>query len=160
MFKSVVADICCIFNASTLAHAQLQLDTLIEKYRRSAPEHSNCMRIPMPDGFEVFYLRQDKRRRLRTSNAYENLNNQIERRTKIAEVFHTQANSILRLSTVILIEISKELEASKLTLSPRTNTLVKRINNYKALSSSLDKLTGEKLLSTACSDCAQASGQL
>ena len=116
MRKSVAADIRSIFNASTLAHAEQQLDILIDKYSKSAPDLSNWMQAAIPEGLEVFNLPEHKRRRLRTSNACENLNTQIKRRTKVAGLF-PNTDSILRLSTAILMEISEEWETGKAYIS-------------------------------------------
>ena len=104
MRKSMAADIRSIFNASTRAHAEELLGILIDKYTKSAPELSNWMQTAIPEGLEVFSLPEHKRRRLRTSNACENLNTQIKRRTKVAGLF-PNTDSILRLSTAILMEI-------------------------------------------------------
>jgi len=109
---TVAADIRSIFNASTLDHAEQQLDILIDKYRKIAPELSNWMQVSIPEGLEVFNLPEHKRRRLRTSNACESLNTQIKRRTKVAGLF-PNTDSILRLSTAILMEISEEWETGK-----------------------------------------------
>lgn len=109
---TVAADIRSIFNASTLDHAEQQLDILIDKYRKIAPELSNWMQVSIPEGLEVFNLPEHTRRRLRTSNACESLNTQIKRRTKVAGLF-PNTDSILRLSTAILMEISEEWETGK-----------------------------------------------
>jgi putative transposase len=116
MRKSVAADIRSIFNASTLAHAEELLGILIDKYSKSAPELSNWMQTAIPEGLEVFSLPEHKRRRLRTSNACENLNTQIKRRTKVAGLF-PNTDSILRLSNAILMEISEEWETGKAYIS-------------------------------------------
>ena len=64
------------------------------------------------DGLNIFCLPQSKRERLRTSNMCETLNTQIKRRTKVAGLF-PNTNSILRLVTAILMEISEEWETGK-----------------------------------------------
>ena len=116
MRKPVAADISTVFNADTRAHADLRLDDLVEKYAKSAPELSNWMQTAIPEGLEVFNLPEHKRKRLRTSNAAETLNTQIKRRTKVAGLF-PNTDSILRLVTAILIEISEEWETGKAYLS-------------------------------------------
>lgn len=116
MRKPVAADIRSVFNADTRAHADLRLDDLVEKYAKSAPELSNWMQTAIPEGLQVFNLPEHKRKRLRTSNAAETLNTQIKRRTKVAGLF-PNTDSILRLVTAILIEISEEWETGKAYLS-------------------------------------------
>ncbi len=72
----------------------------------------------MPEGFTVFALPEAHRKRLRTSNACENVNNQIKKCTRVVGLFPSE-ESLLRLVTGILIEISESWETGKayLTLS-------------------------------------------
>lgn len=112
MREAVGADIRTVFNAPDLAHAEAQLDTIIEKYSKSAPELSAWMQTAIPEGLEVFNLPEHKRKRLRTSNACETLNTQIKRRTKVAGLF-PNTDSILRLVTAIPMEVSEEWETGK-----------------------------------------------
>ena len=116
MRESVAADIRTVFNADSLAHAQDRLDTLVDKYSKSAPELSAWMQTAIPEGLEVFNLPEHIRKRLRTSNACETLNTQIKRRTKVAGLF-PNTDSILRLTTAILMEISEEWETGKAYLT-------------------------------------------
>jgi transposase-like protein len=116
MRAPVAADIRTVFNADTLAHAEERLEALIEKYAKSAPELSNWMQTAIPEGLQVFNLPEHKRKRLRTSNACETLNTQIKRRTKVAGLF-PNTDSILRLVTAIVMEISEEWETGKAYLS-------------------------------------------
>ena len=116
MRESVAADIRSLFNADTLALAEAKLDDLVEKYHKSAPDLSNWMQKAIPEGLQVFNLPENKRKRLRTSNACETLNSQIKRRTRVAGLF-PNTDSILRLVTAILMEISEEWETGKAYLS-------------------------------------------
>lgn len=120
MRETVAADIRTVFNADSLAHAQERLDALVEKYRKTAPELSTWMENAIPEGLSVFDLPEQKRKRLRTSNACETLNTQIKRRTKVAGLF-PNTDSILRLVTAILIEISEEWETGKAYLKNNKN---------------------------------------
>jgi len=116
MRESVAADIRSIFNADTLAHAEARLDALVEQYNKSAPDLSTWMQKAIPEGLQVFNLPENKRKRLRTSNACETLYSQIKRRTRVAGLF-PNTDSILRLVTAILMEISEEWETGKAYLS-------------------------------------------
>jgi transposase-like protein len=116
MREPVAADIRSVFNAESLAHAEAKLDTLVEKYSKSAPELSRWMQTAIPEGLQVFSLPEHKRKRLRTSNACETLNTQIKRRTRVAGLF-PNTDSILRLVTAILMEVSEEWETGKAYLS-------------------------------------------
>lgn len=116
MREPVAADIRSVFNAESLAHAEAKLDTLVEKYSKSAPDLSRWMQTAIPEGLQVFSLPEPKRKRLRTSNACETLNTQIKRRTRVAGLF-PNTDSILRLVTAILMEVSEEWETGKAYLS-------------------------------------------
>lgn len=116
MREPVAADIRSVFNAESLAHAEAKLDTLVEKYSKSAPELSRWMQTAIPEGLQVFSLPEHKRKRLRTSNACETLNTQIKRRTRVAGLF-PNTDSILRLVTAILMEVSEEWETGKAYLT-------------------------------------------
>ena len=112
MRESVAADIRTVFNADSLALAEERLRVLVEKYAKSAPQLSVWMETALPEGLTVFSLPEHKRKRLRTSNMSESINTQIKRRTKVAGLF-PNTNSILRLVTAILMEISEEWETGK-----------------------------------------------
>ena len=116
MRESVAADIRTIFNADSLALAEERLRVLTQKYSKNAPQLSVWMENAIPEGLTIFGLPEHKRKRLRTSNMSENLNEQIKRRTKVAGLF-PNTNSILRLVSAILMEISEEWETGKAYLS-------------------------------------------
>ena len=117
MREPVAADIRTIFNADSLALAEERLRVLTDKYAKSAPRLSEWMQTAIPEGLTVFNLPEHKRKRLRTSNMSETLNTQIKRRTKVAGLF-PNTDSILRLVTAILMEISEEWETGKAYLNP------------------------------------------
>ncbi|MBC8190566.1 MAG: transposase [Puniceicoccaceae bacterium] len=77
---------------------------------------SNWMQTAIPEGLQIFALPEHKRKRLRTSNACETLNTQIKRRTRVAGLF-PNTDSILRLTTAILMEVSEEWETGKAYIS-------------------------------------------
>jgi putative transposase len=112
MKKEVAADIRNIFNSPDLAHAQLLLDEVVEKYAKTAAQLSTWMENNIPEGFTVFSLPENVRKRLRTSNMCENINSQISRRTRVVGLFPNEA-SLLRLVTAVLMEISEGWETGK-----------------------------------------------
>ena len=71
----------------------------------------------IPEGFAVFDLPEAYRRKLRTSNACETLNSQIKRRTRVVGLFPSE-ESLERLVTAVLIEISEAWESGKSYLKP------------------------------------------
>ena len=116
MKSDVAADIRDIFNAPSLKEAQRLLNLTVEKYAKTQSNLSAWMEDNLPEGFTVFMLPPEARKRLRTSNAAENLHRQIRRRTKVAGLFPNE-NSLLRLVSAILSEISDEWETGKVYLN-------------------------------------------
>jgi len=119
MKKEVASDIRKIFDALDFAHAELMLETTVKKYEQSAPKLSTWMEHNIPEGLTIFTLPENVRKRLRTSNMCENLNSQINRRTRVVGLFPNEA-SLLRLVTAVLMEISEGWETGKTYLKITT----------------------------------------
>lgn len=116
MRKGVASDIRNIFNAPDQAEAQRLLDFSIEKYKKSASKLSDWMETNIPEGFTVFSLPENHRKKLRSTNMVERLNREIKRRTRVATLFPNEA-SLLRLVSAILSETSEEWETGRRYLS-------------------------------------------
>ncbi len=116
MRKGVASDIRNIFNAPDQAEAQRLLDFSIEKYKKSASKLSEWMETNIPEGFAVFSLPENQRKKLRSTNMVERLNREIKRRTRVATLFPNEA-SLLRLVSAILSETSEEWETGRRYLS-------------------------------------------
>ena len=65
----------------------------------------------------VFAFLEAHRKRLRTSNSCENVKGQIKKRTRVVGLFPSE-ESLLRLVTGVLIEISETWETGKTYLTP------------------------------------------
>lgn len=120
MKKKVASDIRKIFDSADLPHAELMLETMVGKYSKSAPELARWMEHNIPEGLTIFGFPENVRKRLRTSNMCENLNSQINRRTRVVGLFPNEA-SLLRLVTAVLMEISEAWETGKTYLSITTS---------------------------------------
>ncbi len=116
MRKKVANDIRNIFNAPNQPEAQRLLDLSIEKYKKSASKLSVWMETNIPQGFTVFSLPENQRKKLRSTNMVERLNREIKRRTRVATLFPNEA-SLLRLVSAILAETSEEWETGRRYLS-------------------------------------------
>lgn len=112
MRKGVASDIRNIFNAPDKTEAQRLLDLSIEKYKKSASKLSEWMETNIPEGFAVFKLPENQRKKLRSTNMVERLNREIKRRTRVATLFPNEA-SLLRLVSAILSETSEEWETGR-----------------------------------------------
>ncbi len=105
-----------IFGAPDQAEAERQLDLLVERYRKSAPQLAVWAEENIPEGFAVFDLPAGHRKRLRTTNGLERLNKEIRRRTRVATLFPNEA-SLERLVSALLVEISEEWETGRIYIS-------------------------------------------
>lgn len=105
----VAAELREIFQAQSQALAETLLKAMVSKYAKSAPELSDWLEHNIPEGFAVFSLPKEHRKRLRTSNAAERVSQELKRRTRVARIF-TNPASLLRLVTAILLDISEEWE--------------------------------------------------
>jgi transposase-like protein len=91
MRGEVAADIRSIFNAPDLDEANHLLEKLFKKYEKKAPRLANWPEENLTEGFTVFSLPSSHRRRLRTTNLIERLNQEIRRRTRVARLFPNKA---------------------------------------------------------------------
>lgn len=114
--KTVAADIRAVFNAPSLEEAKRLLAKIIEKYSKTQAKLAAWMEDNIPEGLTVFHLPEHMRHRLRTSNMNENLNKQIRARTRIAGLFPNE-ESLLRLVSAVVSEISEEWEIGKIYLN-------------------------------------------
>lgn len=112
MRSEVAADIRAIFNAPDLDEANHLLEKLIRKYEKKSPKLANWAEENLPEGFTVFSLPASHRRRLRTTNLVERLNEEIRRRTRVARLFPNEA-SCLRLVSAILMEVAEEWQTAE-----------------------------------------------
>ena len=116
MRKEAGRDLRDIFNAPDAREAQRRLSGAVEKYRDKAPRLSEWMEKNIPEGFAVFALPAEHRRQMRTTNGLENLNRQIKRRTRVAGLFPNE-ESLLRLASAVVMEISDEWESGRVYLT-------------------------------------------
>ena len=115
MRAEVAQDIRSILNAPDLDEAERLLAKTVMKYESKASRLAQWMQSNLPDGFTIFKLPQYQRRRLRSTNMLERLNKEIKRRTRVATLFPNE-QSLLRLVSAILMEISDEWEAGRIYL--------------------------------------------
>jgi transposase-like protein len=112
MRAEVTASLRAVFDAPDRAEAQRQLDLAVKKDRAKAPRLAEWLELNVPEGLTVFALPAGHRRRLRTSNMLERLNEEIRRRTRVAGLSPNEA-SALRLVSAVLMEISEGWESGR-----------------------------------------------
>lgn len=110
--KQITADLKGVFDAADQHAADAQLKRVAQKYRESTPKLAAWIEENVPEGLTVFRVPPTHRRRLRTSNMLERLNQELKRRTRTATLFPNEA-SLLRLVSAVLMEQSQEWETGK-----------------------------------------------
>jgi len=118
MREGVATAIRDIFNASCTREAEERLSRMIETYRKSAPALARWAEENIPEGLVVIRAPASHRRRLRTTNCVERVNEEIKRRTRVARLFPNE-DSLLRLVSAVLSEISEEWETGRAYLNMR-----------------------------------------
>jgi len=103
MREEVTGDIRSIFNARDGQAAGKIAKEIVLKYENSAPEFSDWLDENIEEALTVFNYPKQHRKRIRTVNGVERLNEEIKRRTKVARIF-PNPQSCLRLITAILVE--------------------------------------------------------
>ena len=91
----------------------------MKKYRATAPKLADWLEANVAEGLAVFAVPRSHRRRLRTSNMLERLNQELKRRTRVAGLFPNDA-WLLRLVSAVLMEVSEDWETNRkyLTMGP------------------------------------------
>jgi putative transposase len=119
MRAGVAEGVRAVFDAPDRPEAERQLGIVVKRYRTTAPGLADWLEANIPEGLTVFALPAGHRRRLRTSNMLERLNEEIKRRTRVAGLFPNDA-SALRLVSAVLMEISEDWETNRkyLTMEP------------------------------------------
>ncbi len=101
-----------IFTAPDRDEAQRLLDKAVDRYQKSASKLAAWMAENLPEGSTAFSLPNRLRRRLRSTNMQEWVNKEIRRRTRVAGLFPNE-QSLLRLVSAILVEISEDWETGR-----------------------------------------------
>ena len=96
-----------IFNAPGYEEARRQVTFAVKRYEKSAPEFAVWLEENIEEGLAVFSFPRGLWKKLRTSNMLENLNREIRRRTRLANLFPNK-ESCLRLVTAVLQEIHED----------------------------------------------------
>lgn len=116
MLKAVAADIRTVFNAPDRPAAEQILSQLVQKYAKTAPSLATWLETNLPEGLTVFAFPADHRRKLRTNNALERLNRELERRSRVISIFPNEA-ACLRLMSALLMEQDEEWQTGRSYLS-------------------------------------------
>lgn len=92
--------------------ARLLLNQTLEAYETKAPKAMAVLEAGFEDATAVLALPEKYRKRLRTTNALERLNEEIRRRERVIRIFPNR-ESALRLLGALLMEIDEKWTNSK-----------------------------------------------
>lgn len=120
MRPKVAQDLRNIFDAKDHHDAQAELKRFVQSYATSAPKLAAWAEANIPEGLTVFQLPRRHRKRMRTTNMLERQNKEIKRRTRVATLFPNE-QSVLRLITAVLVELSEEWETGMRYLTIESN---------------------------------------
>jgi putative transposase len=99
----VAATVKLVFQAPDMAEAKRRLAEFVERFAKTAPKAAACLEAGFDDAMAVMALPEKYRRRLRTTNMQERLNEEIRRRERVIRIFPNDA-SALRLIGALLAE--------------------------------------------------------
>lgn len=92
-----------IFGAQDLMTARSRAKVLVDRYERQRPKLAAKIDEEIEDTLAVLHFPASHRRRLRTTNSLERLNQEIKRRTRVVRIFPSP-ESVQRLVGTLLIE--------------------------------------------------------
>jgi len=101
-----------IYTASKIEIARSLRDEMLENYSKTAPKAMDVLEQGFDDVMAVMNLPIKYRKRLRTSNSIERLNQEIRRRERVIRIFPNEA-SLLRLIGALLMEVDERWSSSK-----------------------------------------------
>jgi len=110
--KTLHAELRAIFDSSDLSMAKKRLFETIKSWEKMRPDIAEKLDEEAEDVLTCFYFPASHRKRIRTTNCVERLNQEIKRRTKVARIFPNR-DSTLRLITALCVEQSEEWETSR-----------------------------------------------
>ena len=118
--RELADDVRGIFAASTRAQATAAARTAADRWRASHPTIATRLEDELDDALTCLSFPAEHRRRMRTTNGVERLNQELKRRTRVVRIFPNRA-SLLRLVTALAIEQSDDWMSGRRYLDIRQN---------------------------------------
>lgn len=116
MFKAlqpeIKEDIRQLYEAVDLDSAKKTRDQIIDKYETKAPKATELLDKAFDDIIAVLSVPLKYRRKLRTTNGVERLNQEIRRRERVIRIFPNES-SVIRLMGALLIEQDEKWQAGR-----------------------------------------------
>ena len=104
-----------LYSADDYKTAVLIKDHIVERFLESAPKAVNTLEEGFEDVLAVLSLPISIRRRLRTTNGLERLNEELRRRERVIRIFPNE-QSIYRLMGALLMETNEEWQIGRMYL--------------------------------------------
>ncbi|MBF7084755.1 transposase, partial [Desulfallas sp. Bu1-1] len=101
-----------ILDAPDIGTARLLLNQTLEKFEKKAPKAMQVLESGFDDATAVLMLPEKYRRRLRTTNGVERLNEEIRRRERVIRIFPNR-ESVVRLIGALLMELDDKWTSGK-----------------------------------------------
>jgi len=96
-----------VFGAADVSEARRRLNDFAACFEKLAPKAVDCLEAGFEDAMAVMALPEKYRRRLRTTNMQERLNEEVRRRERVIRIFPNE-ESALRLIGALLAEFNEQ----------------------------------------------------
>lgn len=110
--KELAEDVKLIFQSQDMDEARKHLDACITKFEKKASRAIECLEKGFEDAMVVMSLPQKYRKRLRTTNMQERLNQEIRRRERVIRIFPND-DSALRMIGALIIETNENWQDTR-----------------------------------------------
>lgn len=110
--KEVAEQVRLILQASDREEAQRRLNAFIEAYEAKVPKVVACLEEAFEDAIAVMALPEKYRKRFRTTNMQERLNEEVRRRERVIRIFPND-DSAQRLIGALLAEMNEQWQARR-----------------------------------------------
>ena len=110
--KSVADKATLVLQAPDMKEARRRLDEFVEAFEEKAPKAVACLEEAFEDAMAVMALPEKYRKRLRTTNMQERINEEIRRRERVIRIFPNDA-SAKRFIGALLAEMNEQWQARK-----------------------------------------------
>ena len=108
----IISAVRIIFNSQDKSEARRRLDEFVRTFQKIAPKAVACMEEGFEDAMAVMCLPEKYRKRLRTTNMQERLNEEIRRRERVIRIFPNDA-SVLRIIGALLLEQNEKWQTQR-----------------------------------------------
>lgn len=110
--KEVAEQVKLIFQSADILEARRRLDVFITEFEKKTPKAVACLEDGFEDAMAVMSLPAKYRKRFRTTNMQERLNQEIRRRERVIRIFPND-DSALRLIGALLAEMNEQWQSKR-----------------------------------------------